>query len=142
LALTQFFGPAFPVLSVYNYLAMAIRNVLFVEKRKDVLKALQILLQHRGYEVIASETPAEAARHAHKADVLVISGVDPTCEDTSALLAHYRGTTKPTIAITSFAMPHNIEELRSTGFDEVITEPINLERLVGAIQKFDGMQRT
>jgi CheY-like chemotaxis protein len=117
---------------------MAIRNVLFVEKRKDVLRALQVLLQHRGYEVIASETPADAALHAHKADILVISGVDSTCEDTHALLTHYRGNTKPTIAITSFAMPHNIEELHSTGFDAVITEPVNIERLVDAIRKFDS----
>jgi DNA-binding NtrC family response regulator len=117
---------------------MAIR-VVFVEKRKDVVKALQILLKNRGIELIPFATPAEANTHNANADALVVAAADPSCENTLHLVSKYIDRSKPTIAITSFAMAHNIEELYKSGFDEVIPEPLNVERLIGTIQKFDNV---
>src|SRR5205809_1016876 len=116
---------------------MAIRKILFVEKRKDLLRALQILLKNRGIEMVTAATPVEASSHPATMDALVVAAADPDCEHTQALLASYKRQSKPSIAITSFAMPHNIDELRATGFDEVLAEPVNLDRLIRALQKFE-----
>jgi CheY-like chemotaxis protein len=117
---------------------MAIRRILFVEKRQEVLHAVPVLLKNRGFEVITAANAPAALPHAKKSDLLIAAINEPAWTETKTLLAHFRKEAwKPAIAITGYAMPHNIEELRAAGFDEVITEPLNVHRLISAIQNFE-----
>jgi DNA-binding response OmpR family regulator len=106
-----------------------------------------MLLKRRGYEVQTAKTAAEAISAvkdsiAHDALVdLVISDLGLPDESGLDLLPKLRKICNvPAIALSGYGSDEDIHRSHDAGFQEHITKPFNLEKLLEAIARLLGQQ--
>jgi CheY-like chemotaxis protein len=116
-----------------------LRRILFLEERQEVQSAVSVLLRTRGFEVVTASTVPEALPNLDSSDGMIMTVSGGTIHHAKSLLERLREQTwKPAIAITGSVMPHQIEQLRTVGFDRVIPEPLDVHRLVEELKSFSS----
>lgn len=115
--------------------------ILIVEDNPKSLKLIRDVLQFKGYRTIEADT-AEAgialAREHQPALILMdvqLPGLDG-CEAMKILKADIGTRQIPVVAVTSFAMKGDRENLLAAGFDEYMSKPIDIKELPGAVEGY------
>jgi len=123
------------------------KTVLVVEDNKDNLQIITYVLQRAGYEVLAAETGEEGveltiARHP----VFVIMDIDlpgiDGIEATRRIRASETGSSIPIIAITSYAMRGDSDQIMAAGCNGYFEKPFDpltimdrIHDLIGTLSK-------
>jgi len=116
-----------------------LRRILFLEERREVQSAVSVLLRTRGFEVVTASTVPEALPNLERSDGMVMTVSGEAMHEAKSLLERFREQAwKPAIAITGHVMPHQIEQLRTVGFDRVLPEPLNVNRLVEELKSLEN----
>jgi signal transduction histidine kinase/ActR/RegA family two-component response regulator len=110
-------------------------SILLVEDHADSAAALARLLRARGYEVITSESVADALKLFQENNFsLLVCDVGLPDGTGYELVQHVRTRSKiPAIALTGFGMHTDIEKAQRSGFDAHLTKPVNLQKLEATI---------
>jgi DNA-binding response OmpR family regulator len=110
-------------------------RILLVEDNKDTLSYLTLVLGARGHEVTTAERLSAALRAAdgRTFDVLIsdIELPDGTGLD---LMRALRGRGLPAIAMSGYGSEEDVRASLEAGFAEHLTKPVDLTRLLAAIQ--------
>jgi nitrogen-specific signal transduction histidine kinase len=113
-------------------------SVLLVEDDADTAEAMRALLSEAGFEVHLAGGVAEADTtfRRHPADVLVS---DVGLPDGSGLevLSRLRAQSPslPGIVLSGYGMEQDVAASRANGFAEHFIKPVNLDRLIAAIDR-------
>jgi two-component system cell cycle response regulator DivK len=119
---------------------MASKSILIVEDNQMNLKLIRDVLQNKGYETLEAETGEagiELARERHP-DLILMDVNLPQMDGHAAMkILKADASTRqiPIIAVTSFAMKGDREELLAAGFDGYMSKPLDIKellRLVGS----------
>jgi two-component system CheB/CheR fusion protein len=116
-------------------------SVLLVEDDADTAEAMRALLSDAGFDVQVAEgvAAADTAFRRHRADVLVS---DIGLPDGSGLevLSRLRALRPnlPGIVLSGYGMEQDVAASRSNGFAEHFIKPVNLDRLIAAIDRLAG----
>ena len=110
-------------------------SILFVEDHQDTAEVMSGILRAQGYEVQTCATVAEAIRLARENNFdLVLSDVGlPDGSGVDLIRAIRLHSSVPAIALTGFGMDQNVASFREAGFNLHLTKPVNLQRLLIAI---------
>jgi two-component system cell cycle response regulator DivK len=115
--------------------------ILIVEDNPKSLKLIRDVLQFKGYRTIEADT-AEAgialAREHQPALILMdvqLPGLDG-CEAMKILKAELSTRQIPVVAVTSFAMKGDREDLLGAGFDGYMSKPIDIKEFPGAVEGY------
>ena len=116
-------------------------RVLIVEDNELNRDMLSRRLSRRGYEVLLARDGAEGVAMASSAgpDVVLMDMSLPVLdgwEATRRLKAAPRTRTIPIIALTAHAMTGDEAKARAAGCDDFDTKPIEIERLIGKIERW------
>ncbi len=113
-------------------------SVLLVEDDADTAEAMRSLLSEAGFEihVAGGVSEADASFRRHPADVLVS---DVGLPDGSGLevLSRLRALRPdlPGIVLSGYGMEQDVAASRANGFAEHFIKPVNLDRLIAAIDR-------
>lgn len=114
-------------------------RVLLVEDHADTARVLARLLGVNGHTVTTTHSVAEAlgALQGNDFDILLsdIGLPDGTGIDLIRAVRNDLCKKMPAVALTGFGMDEDISRTREAGFDEHLTKPINLVRLVETIRR-------
>lgn len=111
-------------------------KLLLVEDHADTARALQRLMQSRGFNISTAGSVATALEtlQQDKFDVLLcdLGLPDGTGLD---LIRKVRETSRtlPAIALTGFGMQQDVERAAEAGFDAHLTKPVNIQTLEATI---------
>lgn len=114
------------------------RKILLVDDEPLLIRALQRLLTQRGFSVELARNGAEALLAIERtAFHLVFSDVRMPVMDGAALLAELqrRGASVPVVLLTGYG-DRSDAELMALGAKEVLTKPAEVDKLLGAIQRY------
>lgn len=118
--------------------ALARQKVLYVEDNLPNQQLMQDLLATRGdLELIVTDDPQQALSIAcERSPALVLLDIQLPGIDGYELLSlmRSRGVTVPVIAVSANAMPRDLERGRAAGFVEYLTKPLDLRRVLEAVQ--------
>jgi two-component system cell cycle response regulator DivK len=113
--------------------------ILIVEDNPKNLKLFRDVLQFKGYQTVEAES-AEAgialARERQPALILMdiqLPQMDG-CEAMTVLKADERTRQIPIIAVTSFAMKGDREELLASGFNGYLAKPVDIMELPQVVE--------
>lgn len=113
--------------------------ILIVEDNPKNLKLFRDVLQFKGYETIEAES-AEAgialARERHPALILMDIQL-PEMDGREAMSVLKSGETTrqiPIIAVTSFAMKGDREDLLANGFNDYLAKPVDIKQLPRVVE--------
>lgn len=117
--------------------------VLLVDDHEDTLEILGDLLKEHGFTV-------EMANTVKAAQSVDLSGVDVIVSDIGLpdgsgieLMRDLRTRTdRPAIALSGFGMESDVRASEEAGFDLHLTKPVNLDRLLSAIQGLSRGRRS
>ncbi len=111
-------------------------QILLVEDHASTRASLKMLLERRGFVVVATESCAEALEAVRAADfALVISDIGLPDGDGYACMAALRNI-RPTIrgiALTGYGMEEDRRRSREVGFVDHLIKPVNMQSLDRAI---------
>ncbi len=116
------------------------RTVLLVDDNVDATRALSLLLQHSGFDVVEAHDGSEALARAsdvHPEIVLLDLGL-PVIDGyrvAEALRARPGGDQLLLIAISGYGQPEDRERSRVVGFDHHLVKPIDCGELVALLQR-------
>ncbi|MGH7779909.1 MAG: CHASE3 domain-containing protein [Candidatus Binataceae bacterium] len=112
-------------------------SILFVEDHQDTAEVMTGILRAHGYKVHTCATVAEATRLARELQFdLLLSDVGlPDGTGIDLIRAIRLHSSVPAIALTGFGMDQDISSFREAGFNEHLTKPVNLQRLMIAISE-------
>ncbi|MBA2665038.1 MAG: response regulator [Bradymonadaceae bacterium] len=123
-----------------SYDARRHRKVLIIEDNPDVASMLQMVLEHKGHDVVlAHDGPQGIAIARHfKPDVVLcdigLPGMDGyTVAQTMQADPELKSLLL--VALSGYAMPSDIEQARQAGFDHHIAKPVNLDQLTQFIDE-------
>jgi CheY-like chemotaxis protein len=117
-------------------------TILVVEDHFDSRELLVALLEGHGATVLAADTARRAFEllKAHHPD-LVVSDVGLPDEDGHDLIRRIRrlgeaeGGATPAIALTAYATSDDRRAALAAGFDDYITKPLEINRLLDAVHE-------
>jgi two-component system CheB/CheR fusion protein len=120
-------------------------RILYVEDSPDALSTFSALLQLEGAQVHAAATGSEALQIARRQTVdLVISDIGMPGMDGYQFMAELRKLPAcarvPTIALTGYGRPKDIEQAMAAGFNAHLSKPINMDELNRRVQDL-GVRR-
>jgi CheY-like chemotaxis protein len=111
--------------------------VLLVDDHADTLNLLTRILRMEGYRVVSASGYAEALEMAGKC-VFEVLVADIQLHDGSGweLLEELKGTRPglPAVAMTGHGMEEDLERSKAAGYCVHLTKPIEVERLILAIE--------
>ena len=115
-------------------------KILLVEDNELNRDMLSRRLARKGYEVVLAEDGAEgvAAATAERPDLVLMDMSLPVLdgwEATRRLKAGPATRAIPVIALTAHAMSTDREKAAEAGCDDYDTKPVELERLLGKIER-------
>jgi CheY-like chemotaxis protein len=115
--------------------------ILIIEDNPRNLKLTRDVLQFKGYRTLEADT-AEAgialAREHQPALILMdvqLPGLDG-CEAMKILKADISTRQIPVVAVTSFAMKGDRENLLAAGFDGYMSKPIDIKELPAVVEGY------
>lgn len=110
-------------------------HILFVEDNANVVRAVKLMLEMKGFRVDVARSVEEALGHiaAEDYDLLIsdLSLPDGTGHD----ILERSGTTVPAIVLTGHTSETSRDESLKSGFAEFLTKPFKVEELIEAIQR-------
>jgi len=116
-----------------------VARILVVEDNRDIADAVSFMLEQEGHDVRTAYDGAsalnEAARHAPQIVVLdiglpVIDGIE-----VARRLRDLHGDAVLLIACTGYADDPTHGRLSRAGFDVMLTKPVSLQQLLGALSQ-------
>lgn len=119
---------------------MGRKKVLIVEDSEKNLKLAAIIVQSMGYEALTAVDGEEGVRVAMEGNPsLVLMDIQMPKMDGITALNILKADEKtkgiPVIAMTSYAMKGDMEQLLSQGFADYIAKPIEKNRFIEAVEK-------
>jgi two-component system, sensor histidine kinase len=112
-------------------------RTLYVEDHADTREVVSGLLSRHGLSVDQAANAKDAMAMATKADYdLLLIDIGLPGMSGLELLPKLRATTKvPSIAITAYAYPKDVQSCYDAGFDRCLVKPVQLEKLLLAIKE-------
>jgi len=114
--------------------------ILIVEDNEKNLKLVRDVLQFKGYSTLEARNATDGLRLARELPALILLDIQLPDFDGLTLLARLRADPLtqaiPVIAVSASAMPDDQAKIVSSGFDDYITKPIELQRLIDAVERF------
>jgi CheY-like chemotaxis protein len=116
-------------------------KILVVEDNEKNMYLMVFLLSKAGYQVIQAKTGEEGVRLAkkEKPDIIIMDVMLPDIdglEVTRKIRESKENDKVPIVAVTSFAMAGDKEKVLAAGCTGYIEKPINVETLLGEIEKY------
>jgi two-component system cell cycle response regulator DivK len=118
-----------------------VKKILVVEDNETNLYLISYILKTMGHEVIAAKTGEAGVELAatERPDLVLMDiqlpGINGL-ETTRRIRAAKEGGHVPIIALTSYALVGDREQVLSAGCDGYIEKPINPETIMGEIEKY------
>ena len=119
------------------------RPILIVEDNDKNLKLVRDVLRFKGYTTIEAMTAEEGLRLARQElPALILMDIQlPDFDGITALTrlradVLTRGT--PVLAVSASAMPDDQQKIIASGFNDYITKPIDILRLIETVERFMG----
>src|SRR5687768_17583811 len=113
-------------------------RILIVEDHADSAEAIKKLLVHDGHEVAVAGTVCDALRLSAESHFTRLQ-CDIGLPDGSGLdLVRTLKRAHPelrAIALSGFAMPHDVEQALQAGFDAHLAKPVTMEQLLTTLQR-------
>jgi PAS domain S-box-containing protein len=119
-------------------------SILFVEDHQDTAEVMSEILRSQGYIVQTCASVSEATRLARENNFdLILSDVGlPDGTGIDLIRAIRLHSKVPAIALTGFGMDQDTASFREAGFNVHLTKPVNLQRLLIAINDLTASQRS
>ena len=119
------------------------RPILIVEDNEKNLKLVRDVLQFKGYSTLEARTAGEGLRLALAENpVLILLDIQLPDFDGVTALKRLRADAAtrdiPVLAVSASAMPDDQQRILSSGFDEYITKPIQIQRFVETVERYIG----
>ena len=119
------------------------RPILIVEDNEKNLKLVRDVLQFKGYSTLEARTAGEGLRLAREEiPVLILLDIQLPDFDGVTALKRLRADAAtraiPVLAVSASAMPDDQQRILSSGFDEYITKPIQIQRFVETVERYIG----
>jgi two-component system cell cycle response regulator DivK len=119
------------------------RPILIVEDNEKNLKLVRDVLQFKGYSTLEARTATEGLRLAREENpVLILLDIQLPDFDGVTALKRLRADAAtraiPVLAVSASAMPDDQQRILSSGFDEYITKPIQIQRFVETVERYIG----
>jgi len=117
------------------------RTVLVIEDQEQNLYLMRYMLEARGYRVVAARDGREgiAAARAETPDVILLDIQLPTMsghEVARVLRGDPSLSATPVIAVTSYAMPGDREEVMAAGCTGYIEKPIDPDTFIDQMEEY------
>jgi two-component system cell cycle response regulator DivK len=117
---------------------MAGELILVVEDNEKNRKLVRDVLQHKGYDVIGSETGEDGVRLAKERQprlvLMDINGI----EALHRLRADETTRAIPVIAVTASALDRDRQKIMAAGFDGYQAKPLNVKAFMAAVDAVFG----
>jgi len=117
-------------------------RVLAVDDEIDSLKAITLVLEHRGATVREARSVAEAvAALADELPDVIVSDIGMPREDGYELVRHVRSAHHerladlPVLALTAYGTPVERRRILQRGFQACLAKPVDADELVGAVAR-------
>ena len=115
--------------------------VLIVEDNDKNMKLVRDVLQFKGYQTLEATSGREGVRMAiERLPDLVLMDIQlPDMDGVTALAeirAHPHGRKIPVLAVTASVMPHDQQRIEASGFDALISKPINVKSFLETVGRF------
>lgn len=123
--------------SIYER-SYVLETILVVDDEQGMRELLTVLLEHKGYRVIAASDGAQALELvAHQLPDLVISDVRMPKMDGIGLLTGIRKTYPhlPVIMVTAYASMESTIQAMRLGADDYITKPFRIDEIRLVVEK-------
>jgi two-component system, NtrC family, response regulator PilR len=123
--------------SIYER-SYVLETILVVDDEQGMRELLTVLLEHKGYRVIAASDGAQALELvAHQLPDLVISDVRMPRMDGIGLLTGIRKTYPhlPVIMVTAYASMESTIQAMRLGADDYITKPFRIDEIRLVVEK-------
>jgi len=121
-------------------------TILIIDDEPRNIFALKAVLQAKGYRVEAAGSAPEGLdklRGTSGIGLVLLDMMMPEMDGTQVLAA-IRGDEQlrrlPVFAVTAQAMTGDRERVLAAGADEYVPKPVDIDRLVGLLEKYDIMQ--
>lgn len=120
---------------------MTMKNILVVEDNEKNLYLISFILEKMGHKVIAARTGEEGVERALKErpDLILMDiqlpGINGL-ETTRRIRASHAGGDVPIIALTSYALLGDREQVLNAGCSGYIEKPINPDTIMSEIEKY------
>ena len=119
------------------------RPILIVEDNEKNLKLVRDVLQFKGYSTLEARTAGEGLRLALAENpVLILLDIQLPDFDGVTALKRLRADAAtrdiPVLAVSASAMPDDQQRILSSGFNEYITKPIQIQRFVETVERYIG----
>ena len=119
------------------------RPILIVEDNEKNLKLVRDVLQFKGYSTLEARTAGEGLRLAREENqVLILLDIQLPDFDGVTALKRLRADAAtrdiPVLAVSASAMPDDQQRILSSGFNEYITKPIQIQRFVETVERYIG----
>ena len=127
------------------------KRVLFIEDEKEFAKDLPVILEGKGFEVMAATDVAEARRLFADSDfdvVLTDIAMPPSADmdgravaygrETGIRLAQQMREAKPEIPIVALTVirdPQIVSRMRKVGIRQILHKPQEVQQIVEALQR-------
>ncbi len=117
-------------------------KILLLEDNKDTLKSIASALGARGHTVTTAERLSEAllAAAAEPLDLLV-SDIELPDGTGLELMRHLRERGLPAIAMSGYGSEDDVRASLNAGFTEHLTKPVDLTRLIAAVNRVTAADR-
>ena len=113
-----------------------------MEDNKDTLKYVALVLGARGHAVTVAGRLSEALLAAADQPFdLLVSDIELPDGTGLELMRQLRGTGLPAIAMSGYGSEEDIRASLEAGFAEHLTKPVDLTRLIAAIQSVTAAER-
>ena len=111
-------------------------KILVVDDHQDTLSVLSRLLRIKGHTVTTAASCAQALEALSDETELIISDVGLPDGTGYELIAKIREKSQvPAIAMSGFGMESDVEESKAAGFQAHLTKPVEIPKLLDAIQQ-------
>ena len=115
------------------------RTVLLVEDNPTNQRVAQLFLERAGCDVLlaADGTEALAMLEDRRVDLVLMDVQMPVMDGLEATRRIRAGGRRvPIVGLTANAMPEQVQECREAGMDDVISKPLERERLDAVLERF------
>jgi CheY-like chemotaxis protein len=117
-------------------------RILLVEDNKDTLKYIASALGAQGHDVTVAERLSEALHVAGDRPLdLLISDIELPDGTGMELMRCLHGSGLPAIAMSGYGSEADVRASLGAGFVEHLTKPVDLTRLIAAIQSVGAAER-
>ncbi|WP_076999980.1 response regulator [Variovorax sp. KK3] len=124
-------------------------SILIVEDNEKNMKLVRDILQHDGHATLEATTGSEGLRLAAEARPdLVLLDIQLPDLDGIAVLRGIRGNpaldAMPVVAVSASVMPDERQKVVDSGFDALVSKPIQLKQFRETVRRFlsEGRGRT